>query len=253
MQFDQVRRIVLDCARKQATIRPPELMREIVLDTETTGLEPDDGHRLVEIGASRSNGGHVPTGRTFHVYFNPAAGHAAGRLSRSTACPTNSCRTSHYSATWPSEFLEFIGDARLVIHNAGFDMRFLNAELARLKPRPLPWSASSTPWPWHAAPSGGRRLDALPAIWHRQFQARPARSSARCRDPGRGLCRAHGGRQTDPWSCKREPVDHCRPRRSATCRCGQRPQPASRPVDASRAAAHPALSPARAKSRSWDR
>jgi DNA polymerase III subunit epsilon len=106
-------------------------MREIVLDTETTGLEPDEGHRLVEIGALELVR-HIPTGRVFHVYLNPERpmppdAYAVHGLS------DDFLRTQPLFATIAQAFEEFIGDAPLVMHNAGFDFRFLNAELARLK------------------------------------------------------------------------------------------------------------------------
>ncbi len=102
------------------------MTREIVLDTETTGLEPRQGHRLVEIGCVELVN-HVPSGRTFHKYFNPerdmpAEAFAVHGLS------------AEFLAGHPlfsdlcEEFLDFIGDAPLVIHNAVFDMNFLNAE-----------------------------------------------------------------------------------------------------------------------------
>jgi DNA polymerase-3 subunit epsilon len=105
-------------------------MREIVLDTETTGLEPDEGHRLVEIGALELVR-HIPTGRVFHVYLNPERpmppdAYAVHGLS------DDFLRTQPRFATIAEAFEEFIGDAPLVMHNAGFDFRFLNAELARL-------------------------------------------------------------------------------------------------------------------------
>jgi DNA polymerase-3 subunit epsilon len=105
-------------------------MREIVLDTETTGLEPAEGHRLVEIGAVEL-WNHVPTGRQFHRYLNPersmpAEAEAVHGLS--TAFLADKPRFSDIA----DEFTAFIGtDAKLVIHNAAFDMKFLNSELAR--------------------------------------------------------------------------------------------------------------------------
>lgn len=110
-------------------------MREIVLDTETTGLSPNDGHRVVEIGCLELQR-HVPTGADFHAYINPER-----------AMPDEAFRVHGLSdafladkplfETVVREFLEFIGDATLVIHNAAFDMGFLNAELARLDMPPL--------------------------------------------------------------------------------------------------------------------
>ena len=105
-------------------------MREIVLDTETTGFEPETGDRIVEIGALELLN-HMPTGRTFHVYINPErpmpeaafAVHGLG---------DDFLRDKPVFAKVAQEFLDFIGDARLVIHNAAFDMKFLNHELGRL-------------------------------------------------------------------------------------------------------------------------
>ena len=104
-------------------------MREIVLDTETTGLNPRDGHRVVEIGCVEVMH-FVPTGRTFHHYLNPE------RAMPAEAAAVHGL-TEAFLADKPvftqivEPFLEFIGDARLVIHNAAFDMGFLNAELER--------------------------------------------------------------------------------------------------------------------------
>src|SRR5258706_7930487 len=104
-------------------------MREIVLDTETTGLDPNAGHRIVEVAALELVNS-VPTGRTFHRYANPERpmpedAFAIHGLSDAFLAqhPTFD---QHIEA-----FLVFVGDATLVIHNAEFDMRFLNAELAR--------------------------------------------------------------------------------------------------------------------------
>ena len=105
-------------------------MREIVLDTETTGLNPADGHRVVEIGCIELLN-HVPTGRTFQKYINPE------RPMPAEAQAVHGL-TDEFLADQPlmdeviEDFLEFIGDDPLVIHNADFDMRFLNAELERL-------------------------------------------------------------------------------------------------------------------------
>ncbi|MCP3474549.1 DNA polymerase III subunit epsilon [Bradyrhizobium sp. CCGUVB1N3] len=111
-------------------------MREIVLDTETTGLDPLRGDRLVEIGCVEIFN-RMPTGQTFHRYINPerdmpAEAFAVHGLS------------SEFLATKPlfhevvDEFLEFIGDAPLVIHNASFDISFINAELDRIKRAAIP-------------------------------------------------------------------------------------------------------------------
>ena len=110
-------------------------MREIVLDTETTGLDPLRGDRLVEIGCVEIYN-RMPTGQTFHRYFNPqrdmpAEAFAVHGLS------------SEFLSSKPlfeeevDDFLAFISDAPLVIHNASFDVSFINAELDRIKRPPI--------------------------------------------------------------------------------------------------------------------
>jgi DNA polymerase-3 subunit epsilon len=104
-------------------------MREIVLDTETTGLDPAQGHRLVEVGCIELLN-RIPTGATFHAYLDPdrdmpAEAFAIHGLS------TEFLKGHKRFAEIVDGFLAFIGDAPLVIHNAGFDHGFLNAELKR--------------------------------------------------------------------------------------------------------------------------
>lgn len=103
-------------------------MREIVFDTETTGLDPQSGDRLVEIGCIEMVN-RVPTGAVFHAYFNPersmpAEAEAVHGLS--SAFLADKPRFAERA----EELLAFLGDAPLVAHNAGFDFGFLNAELA---------------------------------------------------------------------------------------------------------------------------
>jgi DNA polymerase-3 subunit epsilon len=110
-------------------------MREIVLDTETTGLDPLRGDRLVEIGCVEIFN-RMPTGQTFHRYFNPQ------RDMPAEAFAVHGLSTEFLSAKplfeeEVDEFLAFIGDAPLVIHNASFDISFINAELDRLKRAPI--------------------------------------------------------------------------------------------------------------------
>ena len=111
-------------------------MREIVLDTETTGLDPLRGDRLVEIGCVEIFN-RMPTGLTFHRYFNPerdmpAEAFAVHGLSSEFLADKS------FFADEVDAFLEFIGDAPLVIHNASFDVSFINAELDRVKRQPIP-------------------------------------------------------------------------------------------------------------------
>jgi DNA polymerase-3 subunit epsilon len=117
--------------------RPDQLhnLREIVLDTETTGLDPSDGHRIIEIGCVELLD-HFPNGRTFQSYLNPERD-----------MPPEAERvhgiTSAFLADKPrfaevaDSFLEFLGEAPLVIHNASFDLKFLNAELERISKKPI--------------------------------------------------------------------------------------------------------------------
>lgn len=112
------------------------MMREIILDTETTGLNPGAGDRVVEIGAVELFN-HLPTGRTFHVYINPERdmpSEAEAVHGLSSAFLGDKPTFDKIAA----EFLEFIGDALLIIHNASFDIGFLNAELGYLKHAPIP-------------------------------------------------------------------------------------------------------------------
>lgn len=139
-------------------------MREIVLDTETTGFDADKDDRIVEIGALELFN-HLPTGRTYHVYINPERPmpkeafevHGLG---------DDFLRDQPKFADIAQGFVDFIADeAKLVIHNAGFDMKFLNAELRRAGFPTLPWS---------------RALDTL-AIARGKFPGSPVSLDALCR------------------------------------------------------------------------
>lgn len=114
-------------------------MREIVLDTETTGFDPETGDRIVEIGAIELMN-HLPTGRTYHQYINPERPmpkeafdvHGLG---------DDFLRDKPKFAQIAQDFVDFIGDdAKLVIHNAQFDMKFLNAELKWTGRTVMPYS-----------------------------------------------------------------------------------------------------------------
>jgi DNA polymerase-3 subunit epsilon len=110
-------------------------MREIVLDTETTGLDPLRGDRLVEVGCVEIFN-RMPTGQTFHRHINPerdmpAEAFAVHGLS------TEFLASKPLFAEMVDEFLEFIADAPLIIHNASFDISFINAELERVRRPPI--------------------------------------------------------------------------------------------------------------------
>ena len=110
-------------------------MREIILDTETTGLDPAAGDRIVEI-ACLELVNHLPTGRTFQRYLNPEREVSAGALEVHGLSDAFLAKQPRF-ADIVDELLAFIGDATLVIHNAEFDVGFLNAELARCGRPPL--------------------------------------------------------------------------------------------------------------------
>jgi DNA polymerase-3 subunit epsilon len=147
-------------------------MREIVLDTETTGLEPNDGHRVIEIGAVELVN-HVPTGRIFHSYVDP------GRDVPAEALQVHGLSAAFLADQPPfaemvDEFLAFLdhddaanpAPARLVIHNADFDIAFLNMELRLLKRPPL---------------EGGRSIVNTLQIARQRFPGVPNSLDALCR------------------------------------------------------------------------
>ena len=105
------------------------MIRELVLDTETTGLDCDDGHRIVEIGIIELEN-HLPTGKEFHYYLNPE------RDSDKRALEVHGLSREFLNdkpkfSDIAEEFIDFISDSRIIIHNASFDVGFINAELKR--------------------------------------------------------------------------------------------------------------------------
>src|SRR5262252_3793024 len=111
-------------------------MREVVFDTETTGLDPYQGHRLVEIGCTELVN-RFPTGQTFHRYLNPERdvppeAFAIHGLSHEFL------KSKPLFANIAVDLLAFIGDAALIAHNAVFDLGFVNSELERVKQAPIP-------------------------------------------------------------------------------------------------------------------
>ena len=102
-------------------------MREIVLDTETTGLDPAAGHKIVEIACIELMH-HLPTGRTYQCYLNPGRDMPA-EAERIHGLSEEFLSDKPKFNEVASDFLEFIGEAKLIIHNAAFDLKFLNAEL----------------------------------------------------------------------------------------------------------------------------
>lgn len=138
-------------------------MREVVLDTETTGLDPEQGDRIVEIGAIELNN-HLPTGKTYHQYINPKRAMPAEAFAVHGLGDDFLKDKPDFSAIVDG-FLNFIGDAKLIIHNASFDMKFINAELR---------------WAGRTILPGDQALDTL-AIARRKFPGSPASLDALCR------------------------------------------------------------------------
>jgi len=106
-------------------------MREIVLDTETTGLSPDNGDRIVEIGCVELIN-HVPTNNTYQVYLNPEKDMDPG-AEKVHGLTNEFLLDKPKFIEIADSFLEFIGDSNLIAHNADFDINFLNSELVRAK------------------------------------------------------------------------------------------------------------------------
>ena len=105
-------------------------MREIILDTETTGISAAEGHRIIEIGALELVN-HTPTGNNLHIYINPERDIEDGAFAVH-GISSKFLANKPVFADIAEQFMQFIGEDQMVIHNASFDMAFINAELARL-------------------------------------------------------------------------------------------------------------------------
>jgi DNA polymerase-3 subunit epsilon len=139
------------------------MTRQIVLDTETTGLEPELGHRVIELGAVELKN-RRPTGNHLHFYFNP------DRESDEAALQVHGI-SNEFLLDKPrfqeiaAQFLDYVSGAELIIHNAAFDIAFLDAELARCGLRPITECCPSVIDSWQLArelhPGKRNGLDAL--------------------------------------------------------------------------------------------
>ena len=138
-------------------------MREIVLDTETTGIDPKDGHRIIEIGALELVN-QMPTGEQLHIYINPEREIDAGAVAVH-GLTNDFLDDKPLFADIADAFLDFIGTDPLVIHNAPFDMGFINAELEKLGHARLPME---------------RAIDTL-TMARRKFPGAQANLNALCR------------------------------------------------------------------------
>ncbi len=138
-------------------------MREIVLDTETTGLNPKSGHRIVEIGCIEMVN-QVATGETYHQYLNPERDMPEGAFAVHGLSEDFLADKPKF-ADIADDFVAFMGDAQLVIHNAEFDMGFINAELTAIDREPL---------------SMDRSIDTV-RLARRKFPGAPASLDALCK------------------------------------------------------------------------
>jgi DNA polymerase-3 subunit epsilon len=138
-------------------------IREIVLDTETTGMDPEEGHRLVEIGCVELIN-HIPTGKSLQFYINPERDVPHEAVAVHGLTSTFLKDKPVFSQIY-SEFMDFVGTAKLVIHNASFDMKFINWELRQVGHPPIEW---------------GRVVDTLDMA-RRKFPGSPANLDALCR------------------------------------------------------------------------
>ena len=156
-------------------------MREIVLDTETTGLDPSQGHRLVEVGCIELLN-RIPTGATFHSYLNPQREVPAEAFAIH-GLATDFLKDKPLFADIADDFLAFIGDAPLVIHNASFDHGFLllnsNASSVR-RSRASGWSIRCC---WRAASTRRARTGSTICARATASTIRAAASTARCLTP----------------------------------------------------------------------
>jgi DNA polymerase-3 subunit epsilon len=136
-------------------------MREIVMDTETTGLDCRNGDRLVEIACVEVNN-YIPTGRVWHHYINPERDMPAEAFAVHGLSAQFLSAKPLFNEIAPS-FLDFIEDAKLVFHNASFDIGFINAELGRLDVPPIPWERviDTLALARRKHPAGPNSLDAL--------------------------------------------------------------------------------------------
>ena len=198
-------------------------MREIVLDTETTGFDPLTGDRIVEIGCVEVIN-YIPTDNQLHLYINPERDMPPGAFAVH-GLSEEFLRDKPVFAQICGQFLDFIGNSRLVIHNAEFDMKFINAELVRLGIKPLPMTRSLDTVGM-ARPEVSRRSRqpgrAVPALRHRQLQPHASRRSARRPASGRGLSGASGRSSARPCPGRQS-------RGSRTQRRRQRRQDRARP------------------------
>lgn len=137
-------------------------MREIIFDTETTGLKAEGGDRIIEIGAIELVN-RFPTGNTFHQYINADGKDIHPDAERVHGISADFLSDKPVFADIAEDFVKFFTDAKLIAHNAKFDMGFVNAELKRVSMNPFPWTTviDTLALARHKHPMGPNSLDAL--------------------------------------------------------------------------------------------
>ena len=157
-------------------------MREVVLDTETTGLDPRSGHRIVEIGCVELIN-HMATGKHFHKYLTPERD-IPEQASVIHGLTEEFLSSQPVFADIAEEFEAFIGDSTLVIHNAEFDLGFINAEREKISQPPIAPTGPSIRYPWHGASSPAPKPTWTPFAGALRSTIRTARCTAPSRTPG---------------------------------------------------------------------
>ena len=137
-------------------------MREIIFDTETTGLKAEKGDRIIEIGAIELVN-RFPTGNTYHQYINADGKDIHPDAERVHGISAEFLADKPVFADIAEDFLKFFNDGKLIAHNAKFDMGFVNAELKRMSIKPFPWTSviDTLQLARHKHPMGPNSLDAL--------------------------------------------------------------------------------------------
>ena len=152
------------------------MIREIVLDTETKGMDPDKGDRIIEIGCVELVN-HLPTGKHLQIYINPDRDIPADAIAIHGITNEFVSDKPVFSQIY-MDFIDFISNDKLVIHNAEFDMKFLNADLLKVGHKALPW---------------GNVIDTL-TMARQKFPGSPANLDALCRrfrlSDAHGLCKS---------------------------------------------------------------
>ncbi len=224
------------------------MSREIVLDTETTGLSPETGDRVVEIGCVELVN-HLPTGKNYHAYVNPERDMPEGAF-RVHGLSEEFLSEKPVFGEVAEEFSRFIADSTLIIHNASFDMGFLNAELQRLQ-RPLLQNTviDTVQLARNTHPGARVSLDALCKLYGIDNSRRALHGALLDSEIlAEVYLELIGGRQTGLSLSSAQPKTE---QRVARAEYGTRPNPIARTLSAKKMAAHKKLLKSLGKKPVW--